>query len=324
MFNIKKKPLKVLIQMDPLKKINKSSDSTFKLLLEAIKREYLVMICNPRDLLFADEKVKVFAKKILLSQKKNSVVEKEKKILCLDEFDVVLIRQDPPFDMNYITNTYLFDLNIQISHKKIFYINHPSSVRNLSEKIYPLQFPDIIPPTILTSRSNEMLSFLKRHKKIVLKPLYDKGGNGIFVIDENDYNIENIFKTSSQNFVQKLILQKFLSNVSKGDKRVILINGEPVGVVNRVPNKGNFRANLNLGGKAKKTLLTPKEKIICKKIKNSLIKNNFFFVGIDLIDEKLTEINVTSPTGIVQINKLEGKKIEKIFWDQVVKKISTK
>lgn len=311
----------ILFQMDPIEKINKETDSTYLLALESLKRGYTSMYCNPEDVSINHNKLMIDASKLEL---KNNMIKVNdiKKTTDISRFDVVLIRQDPPFNMRYITNTYFLGTSSLKKKIKPFFINDPNGIRNFSEKIYPLYFKEFIPNTTITCKKNIISTFIKRYKKIVVKPLYEKGGEGIFMIDEKQKGNEEKIKRSTENFTKPLIFQEYLKAVKKGDKRILLINGKPVGCVNRVPIKGSFIANLHLGSKAEKTNLTAKEIQICKKLEPSLKQNGFFFVGIDVIDQKLTEINVTSPTGIKQINQLSGLRIEEKFWDEVLKIIS--
>ena len=305
-----------------LEQVNKETDSTYLLALESLKRGYKSMYCNPTEVSINQNELIVEVSDLELKNSKIQIKYSSKKIMSVSDFDVVLIRQDPPFNMEYITNSYLLSISNHKEAKKPLFINNPEGIRNFSEKIYPLYFKKFIPDTTISSRENIIAGFIKKNKKVVVKPLYEKGGDGIFMLDEKNKNIKKIIKKSTQNYTKPLIFQKYLSAVKKGDKRILLINGRPVGCVNRVPLKGSFIANLHLGSKAKKTSLTNKEIQICKELEPSLIKNGFFFVGIDIIDQKLTEINVTSPTGIKHINELSGLKIEEEFWDEVIKKIS--
>ena len=305
--------------MDPLNKLNKETDSSYLLAVEAIKRGYNVMHSTPGDLSIDQKKLSVTAGMLCL---KKNILKKEKSYedVQISKFDVVLIRQDPPFNMNYITNTYFFNI-LKTKNRKPFFINSPEGIRNYSEKIYPLLFKNLIPNTTITCKKKVIYKFLEKYKKIVIKPLFEKGGKGVILIDLETKNIINVLSKKTKGFKQPLILQKFLEKVKEGDKRILLIDGEPAGCVNRVPKKGSFIANLHLGSFAKKTSLSKKEILICKRLKPSLKRNGLFFVGIDVIGEKLTEINVTSPTGIKQINDLSNKKIEKEFWDKVEEKI---
>ena len=305
--------------MDPLNKISKSTDSTYLLAVESIKIGFDAMYCNPNDVSIDSKDLIVEASQLILKNNELKIIKSTKKKVALSKFDVVLIRQDPPFNMDYITNTYLF--NIERNKRKPFYINDPEGIRNFSEKIFPLFFKDYIPDTSITASKKVINNFLVKHKKIVVKPLYEKGGNGVFVLENKTRNKNNIISKQTNKFSSPIILQKYLPSIVKGDKRILLINGNPVGAVNRVPLKGSFIANLHLGSHARKTHLTKKEIKICNELKPFLKKNGLFFVGIDVIGGQLTEINVTSPTGIKQINELNKTKIESQFWKEVIKKL---
>lgn len=304
--------------MDPLNKINKSTDSTYLLAVESIKIGFNAMYCNPNNVSIDSKDLVVEASQLRLKNNELEIKKNTKKKIAISKFDVVLIRQDPPFNMNYITNTYL--LNTEKNKRKPFYINDPQGIRNFSEKIFPLFFKDYIPDTSITASKEVINNFLVKHKKIVVKPLYEKGGNGVFVLEYKSKNKNTIISKQTKKFSSPIILQKYLPLIIKGDKRILLINGNPVGAVNRVPLKGSFIANLHLGSHAKKTHLTKREIKICSELKPFLKKNGLFFVGIDVIGGQLTEINVTSPTGIKQINELNQTKIETLFWKEVLKR----
>lgn len=311
----------VIFQMDPIEKINKETDSTYLIAKEALKRNFRVYHCSPKKVMIKENEVIVVCSSLMLNNKNQITIEKKNIQSKISNFNFFFIRQDPPFNMDYITNTYLLELVQNNSTiKKPFFINSPHGIRNFSEKIYPLYFKKLIPETTITSDLIVIKSFLKKNKKVVVKPLYDKGGNGIFLLEKNISFKKNLIKKITNNFQRPIILQKYLRKVKKGDKRIVLLDGNPIGCINRVPNKGSFKANLHLGGVAQKTTLTNKEKDICKKLKPSLRKNGFFFTGIDIIDEKLTEINVTSPTGLTQINDIYRINIEKKFWDKLINK----
>ena len=319
---MKNKKFLTLFQIDPLHKINPKTDSTYKIILQALKLNHKVMYCTPENVFIKFKETYVKAKTLESSEKnENFKIKGEIKEKKISDFDIIFIRQDPPFNMNYILNGYLIEIPKLTDNKKPFFVNSPSGIRNFSEKIFPLLFKSIIPETTISCKKEVLEVFIKKHNKFVLKPLFDKGGNGIFLLKENDPNTNSIIQISTENFKTPVILQEFLPNIKNGDKRIILIDGEPVGAVNRSPSDGKFKANLHLGGSANKTILTKKEIAICKKIKPFLISHGLFFVGIDVIDGKLTEINVTSPTGIQQINKLNKVKIESILWKKLTEKV---
>ena len=246
--------------------------------------------------------------KFSFSKQKNSSINK---------FDYFFIRQDPPFDLKYLTNCYLLELH-QKFNKKPRFINDPGGIKNFTEKICPIYFNSLMPKTLVTSDEKIFKETLSKKKTLILKTLYNKGGEGVVKVEKNDKNSLIKFKKLISKYKVPVVIQDFVSKVSKGDKRVILIEGEPISLINRVPPKGLYKANLHLGGKAEVSKLTKKELEICKKLKPFLLKNNLFFVGIDLIDEKLTEINVTSPTGIVQIQELTGINLAKDLWRKLL------
>ena len=219
-----KPKISVLVQMDKINNVNPKTDSTYQIVKEALIQKNIVMFNSPNDIFVKNNNSKVIAQRLFLDKDQNIKIKRNsRKILFIDDFDVVLIRQDPPFNMDYITNTYLIDIQNNSLKKKPFFINSPVSIRNFSEKIFPLKFPELVPKTLITSNQREMLGFLSKFKKIVIKPLYDKGGNGIFILEKNNTNVSKILKDSSNNFSSCIILQKYLTNIKKGDKRILLM-----------------------------------------------------------------------------------------------------
>ena len=293
--------LKIAVQMDPPELLDKKADSTLALMEEAIKRFYKVSIYHVEDLTLENNTPKVFCKQVknIDITKKNYISLSEESKKSLSSFDVVLIRQDPPFNMKYITATYLLE---KIKGKTLV-LNNPSSIRNSPEKLLVTNFYDLMPPTLVSRNIKEINNFLSIHKKSIIKPLYGNGGKDVFLTSLNDPNLSVIIEKFLE-YEEHFIVQKFINDVSKGDKRILLINGEPVGAINRIPNEKQVRANLHIGGRAVKTKLTKNDLKICKKIKKTLQEKNLFFAGIDVIDNYLTEINVTSPTGIREIKQL--------------------
>ena len=231
----------------------------------------------------------------------------------LSEMDVILLRQDPPFDMNYITTTHI----LERIHPKTLVVNDPAWVRNSPEKIFVTEFPDLMPETLITKDPAEVAAFRKEHRDIIVKPLYGNGGAGIFHMAEADRNLASLLEMFSQLFREPFIVQRYLSDVRKGDKRIILIEGEPVGAINRVPAEHDSRSNMHVGGRAEKTELTKREREICARIGPSLRERGFILVGIDVIGDYMTEINVTSPTGVREVQKFGGADIAALFWDAV-------
>ncbi len=305
--------ISVAIQMDSIEGINTKTDTTYLLALEAKKRNYTIYHYLPESLSLVDGKLVGKLKKIAFSKTKTEFCTVGKEIKKpLDQFDIILMRQDPPFDMSYITSTFL----LEHAGKKTIIINNPIAVRNSPEKLLVTHFKDIIPKTLITSDLKELTNFKRRYKNIVIKPLYGYGGREIVHLTKKD-KISNIVNKISGINQSPVVAQKFLPEVKKGDKRIILINGSPVGAVNRIPKKGNFIANMRCGGVPKKTHLTKRDLHICNRVGPLLKRNGLFLVGLDVIGDYLTEINVTSPTGIQEINRLNKCRLEENFWNSI-------
>jgi glutathione synthase len=306
--------LNIAVQMDPIERISIRGDSTFALLLEAQQRGYAVSYYTPDKL--AMDGGKVFASVRPLQVRD---VEGEHFTLGatrrteLTAFDVILLRQDPPFDLNYITTTHLLE-RVQ---GKTLVVNDPAQVRNAPEKMFVTEFPELMPPTLLTRDLAEIKAFRATHGDIVMKPLYGKGGEAVFLIEKEDPNFGSLYDLFSTSFREAWVNQKFLPAVRAGDKRIILVDGEFAGAVNRVPAADDIRSNMVRGGAAKATELTEREREICKRIGPALRERGLLFVGIDVIDGWLTEINVTSPTGIRAIKDLGGPDIAALIWDKI-------
>ncbi len=309
---------KVAIQMDSIEKIDLDFDTSFLLAKEAQDRGFDVFYYNPDYLEYNHESIYAAGFFINLFDHKDiyfQYLNKKKQFLNLAEFDVVLIRQDPPFDINYITSTYLLE---QLP-KTTVVLNNPTSIRNAAEKIYPIEFKKYMPPTLITQKIESIKKFLLEQKDIVTKPLYGNGGEGIYRSRSNDSFLKGIDE-SKDTLNHPIIAQKYIPEIVEGDRRIILINGEYVGSVARIPKKNNLKANFHAGGYPKKTDLVHRDKEICEALRNDLKAKNLFLVGIDIIGNYLTEINVTSPTGFKQINKLNDTNLEKIFWNKVQEK----
>lgn len=307
-------PLKVAMQMDPIGAVNINADSSFRIAFEAQARGHSLFFYTPDKLAFMEGRVIARGYPITLRREiGNHVTYGPETQVDLGDFDVVWLRQDPPFDMGYITTTHILDM----IHPKTLVVNDPFWVRNYPEKLLVLQFPDLIPPTAIARDLQMIRDFKARHGDIILKPLYGNGGAGVFRLDPNDRNLASLHEMFTGMNREPLIVQKFLPAVSQGDKRVILVNGEPVGAINRVPQAGETRSNMHAGGRPEKVGLTDRDLEICAKIGPVLREKGQIFVGIDVIGDYLTEINVTSPTGIQELERFDGTNTAEIIWQVI-------
>jgi glutathione synthase len=309
--------LNVAVQMDPIARINIRGDSTFALLLEAQKRGHGLSYYTPDKLSLKGEEV-VAPIQILTvrDQESDHFTLGEPRREALAAFDVILLRQDPPFDLAYITSTHL----LERLHPKTLVVNDPASVRNAPEKIFVMDFPHLMPPTLISRDLDEINAFRDEHGAVVMKPLHGHGGAAVFRIMPQDMNFGSLFDMFSVTFKEPWVIQRFLAEVKHGDKRIILVDGEFAGAVNRVPAPDDLRSNMVRGGAAKATDLTDREREICARLGPSLRERGLLFVGIDVIDGHLTEINVTSPTGIRAIARLDGPDVAARIWDVIEKK----
>jgi glutathione synthase len=304
--------LKVAIQMDPIQSINIDTDSTFMMALEAQRRGHALWHYHPRDLALRGNKLFARVAPVQVRrQKGDHFTLGQSEIIDLSTMDLVLMRQDPPFDMAYITATHL----LEHIHPKTLVVNDPAAVRNAPEKLFVTHFPDLMPPTVITSSKEEVLAARAEWKDIIVKPLFGNGGAGVFHLKPEDENLGALLETFTQLYREPVIVQKYLPEIRQGDKRIILIDGKPAGAVSRIPQEGEARANFHAGGSAGKTELTKREQEICEAIGPTLRAQGLIFVGIDVIGDYLTEINVTSPTGIQEINRLNGSALESVLWD---------
>ena len=306
--------MKIAVQMDHVSKLSIKGDTTLALCLEAQKRKFKLYQYLPDNLTFIDGRLKVVVEELKLFDDCEDFFELGKPFTDdLNSFDTVLMRQEPPFDMHYITYTHLLDH----LDKKVRVINNPVSVRNAPEKLLVTHFADLMPKTIISKNFLEIKEFVSKLNKVVLKPLYGKGGEGIILLESND----KMFDKKLENFLlgehEPIMAQEYLPIVKKGDKRIILINGEPVGCLNRIPAEGEFRSNLGVGGLPELAELSSRDIEICQRISKTLIDYDLYFVGIDVIGDFLTEINVTCPTCVRQIKELGGPDIAKLFWDNI-------
>jgi glutathione synthase len=309
--------LTVAIQMDPIEKIDIGGDSTFALALEAQGRGHGLLYYGPRDLSFRDGKVTAHVRPLnVRAVKGDHFALGEAFVYDLSSADVVLMRQDPPFDMAYITATHI----LERIHPKTLVVNDPREVRNAPEKLFVTEFQDFIPPTLITSDRLEIREFRERHKEIIIKPLYGNGGAGVFRIRPGDENLGSLLEMFTQFYREPVIVQRYLPEVRQGDKRIILVDGEFAGAINRVPAAGEARSNMHVGGRPEKTDLTARERDICAAIGPELKRRGLIFTGIDVIGDYMTEINVTSPTGIQEVKRFDGGDIAKKIWDVVESK----
>ncbi|MBD3764084.1 MAG: glutathione synthase [Rhodobacterales bacterium] len=306
--------LKVALQMDPIGSVNIDADSTFRIGIEAQARGHELFYYTPDRLAFVEGRVMAHGHWIALRRERgNHVTYLREDEVDLAQMDVVWLRQDPPFDMAYITSTHLLEL----IHPATLVVNDPFWVRNSPEKLLVLRFPDLTPSTAIARDLATIREFKARHGDIILKPLYGNGGAGVFRLDPNDRNLASLHELFTGMSREPLIVQKFLPAVARGDKRVILVDGEPVGAINRVPQAGETRSNMHAGGRPEPTDLTPRDREICAAIGPVLREKGLIFVGIDVIGDWLTEINVTSPTGIQELERFTGINAAERIWQVI-------
>jgi glutathione synthase len=306
--------LKVAIQMDPVEGINIETDTTFLLMMEAQTRGHSLWVYTPDKLSMEEGRVTARGRALTLrSVKGDHHTLGAYEVRDMSQMDVVLMRQDPPFDMAYITATHF----LEAIHPKTLVVNNPLEVRNAPEKLFVTGFPGVQPPTLITSDAEAIYDFRSRHGDMVLKPLYGGGGSGVVRLRPDDPNLDALLELHAMIGREQVIAQKFIPAVSKGDKRIILIDGEPVGAINRVPAEGQVRSNLARGGRAEAVELTPRDQELCAIIGPELRRRGLLFVGIDVIGDYLTEINVTSPTGAQQLKRFGGADAAAALWDRI-------
>jgi glutathione synthase len=306
--------LRVAVQMDPIERINIRGDSTFALLLEAQARGHALSYYTPDRLALWDGAVFATVRPLTVRDAMNDhFTLGEPARIELTAFDVILMRQDPPFDLSYITATHL----LERIHPKTLVINDPAHVRNAPEKVFVTEFPDLMPPTLVTRDLAEIKSFRAQHGDIVMKPLYGHGGGAVFRLTKEDLNFGSLYDMFAVTFREPWVVQAFLPAVRQGDKRIVLVDGEFAGAVNRIPAPDDLRSNMVRGGSPKETELTPREREICARLGPALRARGLLFVGIDVIGGYLTEINVTSPTGIRAIKNVGGPDVAAMIWDKI-------
>jgi glutathione synthase len=307
-------PLTVAVQMDPIARIRIAGDSTFALLLEAQARGHRLLHYTPDRLRLSRSRVETMAEPLTVKDVEGDHARLgEPRLVDLATVDVVLLRQDPPFDLAYVTTTHLLE-RIQPG---TLVVNDPKSVRDAPEKLFVMDFPELMPPTLIARDRDAIEAFRAEHGEVVMKPLYGAGGAAVFKVAPRDPNFGSLFDLFSVTFREPWVIQKFLPAVSLGDKRIILVDGVAKGAVNRVPAGDDIRSNMVRGGAAKETELTAREIAICERIGPELKRRGLVFVGIDVIDGYLTEINVTSPTGIRAVKRLGGPDLAVAIWDAI-------
>jgi glutathione synthase len=307
--------LRVAVSMDPIEKVNIASDTTFLMMMTAQARGHQLWVFEPKHLSLENGRPFARARRVSLRDVKGDHVTAGdfEKLDLEDDLDVILLRQDPPFDIAYITSTYL----LEMVHPKTLVVNNPTSVRDAPEKLLATHFPDLQPPTLVSADPVAIHDFFARHGDCILKPLHGAAGNGVIKLKAGDRNLDALIELFGNISREPVILQKFIPAVSAGDKRIILIDGEIAGGINRVPEEGAVRSNLRVGGRAEKLELTARDREICERLKPVLKEKGLMFVGIDVIGDYLTEINVTSPTGAVQLKAFEGVNATELMWERI-------
>tara|TARA_A100001011_G_C14237451_1_gene811703 strand:+ start:541 stop:1452 length:912 start_codon:yes stop_codon:yes gene_type:complete len=295
--------------MDPIEGLNLKQDTTLAIITECLSRNFNVFHFLPKNVSYADGEINAFCKKILEVNKSKSPFYKLGLLeqTNLKKMDLIFVRQDPPFDIPYITSTFL----LEYIENDVSIINRPSQIRNSPEKLFLNKWKHLTPKTLISRNYENILNFREKYENIIIKPLYSNGGSGIFYLKKNDKNFNSIIEMFLEKSSDQFIVQEYVEEIKKGDKRIILFNGEPVGAINRVPSDNDIRANLHVGGVAEKTSLTERENEICNEIGPTLVEKGLVFAGIDVIGGKLTEINVTSPTGFREIFQFDGVNLAK-------------
>ena len=315
--------LRVAVQMDPIETVNIAGDSTFALMLAAQARGHRLWHYLSTDLTYDSGRVRTRARPLTVHRETGAHFRWTGDAATLDvggDTDVVLMRQDPPFDMAYITATHL----LERVHAETLVVNDPASVRNAPEKLFVLDYPELMPPTMVTRRLDEAMAFREQHGEIVVKPLYGNAGTAVFHVGKADANLPALTELFSHVWREPFMVQKFLPDVSAGDKRIVLVDGVATGAINRLPKQGEIRSNLAAGGSAFATDLSPREQAICAAIGPELARRGLIFVGIDVIGGYLTEINVTSPTGIVAIDRFNGTDTPGLIWDAIEARVAAR
>ena len=302
--------LKIAIQMDPIEAVNVNADTSFDLALEAFSRGHEIWVYQPEMLQLDCGVVRARARQVE-HLKREHVKLAAPQVIDLHGLDVVLVRQDPPFNMAYITAAQILERLLP----DVLVLNNPRSIRDAPEKLFVTDFKDLTPPTLITRDAEAMHAFRKTHGDVIVKPLYGNGGAGVFKMSSDDSNFKALLELFSEAYAEPSIIQKYLPAVTKGDKRIILLDGEAVGAINRVPAPGETRSNMHVGGRAEAVEMTERDQEICDRIGPVLSRQGLVFAGIDVIGDYLTEINVTSPTGVQEVRRFGGADISALFWD---------
>lgn len=314
--------LRVAVQMDPIQSINIKGDSSFAMMLEAQARDYELFVYSPPTMALLSGTVTAMAAPVTVRDVEgdHASVGAEERV-DLSTFDVILLRQDPPFDMAYITSTHLLEQVANKPGSNTLVVNDPAGVRNAPEKILVMQFPELMAPTLVSQDRDAIAAFRDEHKDIVLKPLYGNGGAGVMRLREDDQNFGSLIGIFRNLYPEPWVAQAFLPEIAKGDKRILLIEGEPFGVINRIPSEGDLRSNMVVGGRAEAIELSERDREICAGIGPKLREMGLLFAGIDVIGPYITEINVTSPTGIRALERLGGGNAAAAMWDAIAAKL---
>ena len=311
--------LTVALQMDPMEAVDVDADSTFALAEEAQRRGHQLFHYLPRTLRLAGGKVSASGRGVTMQRVKGAPARfGAAETVDLSGFDVVLLRQDPPFDLTYVTTTHILDH----IHPKTLVVNDPAAVRNAPEKLLITHFPDLMPPTLVTADRAAIREFRDAHKDIILKPLFGAGGAGVFHLKPEDENLGSLLDMFFAHSAEPLMIQAYIPAVRAGDKRIILIDGKPGGALNRVPKAGDARSNMHVGGAAQASKLTARDLEICERLGPTLEAQGLLFVGLDVIGDYVTEINVTSPTGLQEIRRFDGTNLAENIWDAIEAKFA--
>ena len=312
-------PLKIACQMDPIEIIDVPGDSTLAILLEAQARGHEIFYYTPPNLTLDGQRLVAHGYKLTVRDEPGNHFElSEGHTEDLRNQDVVLLRQDPPFDMGYITTTHL----LERIHPDTLVVNDPAEVRNAPEKVFVLDYQDLMPPTMVTRNLDDVHAFRDKYKDIIIKPLYGNGGASVFLVKADDSNLNSLVEMFQLSFREPFMVQEYRDEVRQGDKRIILVDGEVAGIINRVPAPGEARSNMHVGGRAEPVEMNDRDHEICERLAPELKKRGLLFTGIDVIGPYLTEINVTSPTGIRQVKAFGGNDIAAMIWDAIERKVS--